>query len=116
MALSLALSLSNTGVVFPGLSRQPLPSLPFCTQGLLPGNDQVIGTDDDVLDLASPISGPWTIPASASAADNTVGDLQMMATQYLRASNAGPTISEVTSALDTVNRGFDGCRQVVTCP
>jgi hypothetical protein len=115
LALTLAVSLSASGEVFDTLGSQALPSQAFCTQGLLPGVDGWIGTADDELDPSSDLSGPYSFPASVVGIDNDVADLLTMANQTLRGAGAGPTISEVNSALNTVNLAFDGCRQVVPC-
>jgi len=58
---------------------------------------------------------PYTLPASVVGIDNDVSDLLTMANQQLRGAGAGPTISEVNSAVNTINLAFDGCRQVVPC-
>jgi cysteine-rich repeat protein len=116
LALSLAVNLSNSGATFNGLSSLVLPDLPFCTQALSPGLDGVLGTTDDELATMSPISGPWTIDASVAAVNNTVGDLLLMANQYLRGGSSAPTISAVNDAVTVINEAFDSCTQVVACP
>lgn len=116
MALTLAVNLSATGEVYDTFGSLLLPSQAFCTQGLLAGDDGFIGTEDDLLDPGSAISGPWTIPATVVGTINTVSDLLVMSNQYLRGGQSAPSISEVNTALDTLNNAFDACRQAVPCP
>jgi cysteine-rich repeat protein len=115
-ALSLAINLSNSDEVFANLGALVLPIDPFCTQPLNPGDDGLIGTEDDVLDASAEISGPWTIPGSIATAGNTVGEVLLMANQYLRGSTSAASISDVNSAADTINNAFKECQQVVPCP
>ncbi len=116
MALSLAVNLSNIGATFPDLGTVVLPDVSFCTQGLLPGSDGVLGTADDQLDPGSTITGPWSLPNTVAVANNTVGDLLLMANQYLRGGTSAAPIGDVNNAETTLNEAFDGCRRVVTCP
>ena len=116
MALSLAVNLSNLGATFADLSTVVLPDVSFCTQGLLPGNDGVLGTADDELDPGSSISGPWHLPNSVAVANNTVADVLLMANQYLRGGTSAAPIGDVNNAETTLNEAFDGCRRVVKCP
>ena len=116
VALSLAVNLSNIGATFPGLADLILPDLSFCTQGLLAGNDGVLGTTDDQLDLGSAITGPWSLPSTVAVANNTVADVLLMANQYLRGGTSAPPIGDVNTAETTLNEAFDGCRRVVSCP
>lgn len=115
-ALSLAVALANSGEAFADLGAVVLPTEPFCTQALAAGDDGLIGTEDDVLGPAHTLSGPWTIPASVATVGNTVGDVLLMANQYLRGSVSAPSISDVNTAADTINNAFKECRQVVACP
>jgi cysteine-rich repeat protein len=115
-ALALAINLSNNGGAFEGLASLILPDGHFCTQKVTAGADGVLGTADDQLDSGSPVSGPWSIHDSVAAVNNTVGDLLIMANQYLRGGSSAPSISDVNNAVSTINEAFDECRQVVECP
>ena len=116
VALSLAVNLSSIGATFQGLAGLVLPDLHFCTQGLLAGSDGVLGTTDDQLDPGSAITGPWSLPSTVAVANNTVGDVLLMANQYLRGGGSAPPIGDVNTAETTLNEAFDGCRRVVPCP
>ncbi len=116
VALALAVNLSEREATFPDFADLILPRTPFCTQGLLPGDDGLPGTEDDQLDPASPVTGPWHLPNTVAVANNTVSDLLIIANQYLRGESNTAAISEVNEALDTLNRAFDSCRRVVECP
>ncbi|MFM7726209.1 MAG: T9SS type A sorting domain-containing protein, partial [Flavobacteriales bacterium] len=71
----------------------------------------------------TPISGTeqyFAIPqriVNYLGANNTIGDLLQLANQALAgnyvATTGNPTLSDITSALDAINRGFDGCRNLV---
>jgi len=116
LSLQLAVNLSERGATFPDLADLILPRVPFCTQGLWPGDDGVPGTEDDQLDPASPVTGPWHLASTVAVANNTVSDLLIIANQYLRGESNTATITEVNEAMDTLNKAFDNCRRVVECP
>jgi cysteine-rich repeat protein len=114
-ALALALHLSEDGGAPPYFGYIELPRLGFCTQGLRPGNDGVLGTEDDELDPDSPIAGPFVFPASIAVNQTTVSDVVVMANQYLRGADSAPSIDDVNTAVSRLNQAFDGCRRVVEC-
>ncbi len=107
VSLALALNLAAAGGGYGALSQMILPTIPFCTQGLTPQGQ---------LDSNSAITGPFFLPASVTVNQNTVGDLLVLANQYLRGGTSTASIDDVNSALDTINNAFDQCRQVVQCP
>jgi hypothetical protein len=95
----------------------------FCTQEVSAGPDGSTGTADDL-----PVSGDvqmFTIPNSVLAAltnpglginDLTVRGLLELANRALAAlPTAGASLSDINSAVDNINRGFDGCRILVDC-
>jgi HYR domain len=95
----------------------------FCTQGVTAGPDGSTGTADDL-----PVSGDvqmFAIPNSVLAAlinpglginDLTVRGLLELANRALAGlPTGGASLSDINSALDNINRGFDGCRILVDC-
>lgn len=114
-ALTLAIRLSKEGGAPQYFGELELPRLGFCTQGLTPGNDGLLGTDDDELDPDNPIAGPFVFPASVSVNQTRVKDVAVMANQYLRAASSAPRIDDVNTAVTILNQAFDGCRRVVQC-
>ena len=65
-------------------------------------------------------AGPFTIPASILLTQTTVDNLLLLADQALAGANLTTidpslTYSDITSALDALNRGFDECRTVCDC-
>jgi cysteine-rich repeat protein len=115
-ALTLALHLSDDGGAPQYFGELELPRLGFCTQGLTPGNDGLVGTADDELDPNNTIAGPFVYPASVAVNQTTVKDVVVMANQYLRGASSAPSIDDVNTAVTTLNEAFDGCRRVVQCP
>jgi hypothetical protein len=112
----------------------------FCTQAALAGDDGLLGTDDDLLDLGSdgvpgcqlishsdgtceifrddPI-GQYVVPGSVLSAmtGNTVGDLLDLANRALAGqSTDDASLSQITQAIGAINDGFDECRWIVPCP
>jgi hypothetical protein len=101
------------------------------TAGVLPGPDGCLGTADDVTDLLGPDGDPntpdhlltVTIPASVLQAltslglDWTVGGLLELANRALAGDPqlGGASLSDINSAVDAINVGFDECRVVVDC-
>jgi cysteine-rich repeat protein len=114
-ALTLALHLSEDGGAPQYFGDLELPRLGFCTQGLTPGNDGLLGTDDDELDPDDPITGPFVLPASVAVNQTTVKDVLVMANQYLRGASSAPSIGDVNTAVTMLNEAFDRCRRVVEC-
>lgn len=114
-ALTLAVHLSEDGAAPQYFGDLELPRLGFCTQGLTPGDDGLLGTADDELEPDNPIAGPFVFPASVSVNRTTVKDLVVMANQYLRAANSAPSIDDLNTAVTMLNEAFDGCRRVVQC-
>ena len=95
----------------------------FCTQGVSAGPDGSLGTADDL-----PVSGDvqmFTIPDSVLAPlanpglginDVTVRGLLELANRALAGlPTAAASLSDINSAVDNINRGFDGCRILVDC-
>jgi len=114
-ALTLAVHLSEDGGAPQYFGEVELPRLGFCTQGLTPGDDGILGTEDDELDPDDPIAGPFVFPASIAVNQATVNDVLVMANQYLRAASSAPRIDDVNTAATILNQAFDGCRRVVPC-
>ena len=114
-ALTLAFRLSEDGGAPQYFGELELPRLGFCTQGLTPGNDGLLGTADDELDPDDPIAGPFVFPASVAVNQTTVKDVVVMANQYLRAASSAPSIGDLNTAVTMLNQAFDGCRRVVQC-
>ncbi|MBI3767213.1 MAG: hypothetical protein HY271_01830 [Deltaproteobacteria bacterium] len=117
LALTLNLRFSTLGILDPGLASFQLPSIPFCTQGLLPGPDGVLGTADDTLNGADPLQGPFTFPTGIAIGNNTAGDLLLLANQALRGAMPPTplTLSSINDAVTTMNEAFDECRRIVPC-
>ncbi len=74
------------------------------------------------LDPQSPVEGPYTIPASVFTAlgnlslPNTVGGLLELANRALAGyGTGGASPSEINSAVNAINVGFDECRTLVSC-
>jgi cysteine-rich repeat protein len=114
-ALTLALHLSQDGGTPQRFGELELPRIGFCTQGLTPGNDGVLGTDDDELDPDDPIAGPFVFPGSVAVNQTTVNDTLVIANQYLWGAKSAPSIDDVNTAVTMLNQAFDGCRRVVQC-
>jgi hypothetical protein len=91
----------------------------LCTQRVLSGPDGLVGTSDDEFDPSSALM-QFTIPSSVLSAlgpGATVNDLLALANEALAGLPAGDArLSEVTAALDAINRGFDNHRLLVNCP
>ena len=95
----------------------------LCTQGVSAGPDGSIGTADDV-PVTSDVQ-TFMIPNSVLAAladsglginDVTVRGLLELANRALAGlSTASASIPDINSAVDAINRGFDGCRVLVDC-
>jgi len=116
MSATLAVNLSaELGDAYGELEDFELPEHRFCTQAMLPADDGVLGTDDDVLDAGGTIT-QWRLPECVRVAGNSVEDLLNMANQYLRGGGAPPDMTEISEALETINQAFDECRQIVPCP
>jgi len=115
-AMTLALYLSDSGATLDGLGSFVLSSRPLCTQGLTAGLDGILGTEDDELDLRSPINGPWTLPGNVVGSGMTVRDLVILANQSLGGINGVASPVDVYNAVVRVNRAFDRCRRIVECP
>jgi len=93
----------------------------FCTQGALAGKDGKMGTYDDKIDPNSSIQ-TFTIPTEVLAALDNLGlprivyGLIELCNRGLAAqSTGGATLSQINDAADAINRGFDGCRFIVSC-
>jgi hypothetical protein len=96
---------------------------PFCTKGVSAGPDGSVGTADDV-PITSDVQ-TFTIPNSVLAAlvdsglginDVTVRGLLELANRALAGLPTGPaSIPDINSAVDAINRGYDGCRVPVDC-
>ena len=114
-ALTLAFRLSKEGGAPQYFGELELPRLGFCTQGLTPGDDGLLGTADDELDPDNPIAGPFVFPASVAVNQTTVNNVVVMANQYLRGASSAPSIGDVNTAVTMLNEAFDGCRRVVPC-
>lgn len=109
------------------------------TQGVLPGGDGIFGTDDDIVDANDP-KLTVTIPTSVvnaiaagstlealgkfsvrnglvTVAPGTVGRLQMLANFALAGEPnlGGASIADITAAVASVNKAFDGGRFLVGC-
>jgi hypothetical protein len=102
LALTLNVKLSNIGATPPNLASLALPTDPFCTCGV------------------GPTAGPFTVPASVLATVTSVGDLEALADQALGGASLaviapGVTYSDITAALDAINKGFDECRTICPC-
>jgi hypothetical protein len=87
------------------------------TQGVLPGVDGVMGTSDDEVD-ANSARMQITVPASVLSAlgsGATVSDLLKLANAALAGMPTGDvSLSDITAAVDAINRGFDfGRRRLV---
>ena len=105
-------------------------SLEFCTQQALAGTDKIWGTADDEVD-ASGVDGilnsgdekqRFAIPAVVFEAlcslhlPQNIDGLLELANRALAGQSTGPaTIDEVQSALETINRAFNGGRFCVEC-
>ncbi len=106
------------------------PSLPavqlrttFCTEGVSAGPDGSTGTADDV-PVTSDVQ-TFTTPNSVLAAlsdsglginDVTVRGLLELANRALAGQpTGGASVPDINSAVDAINRGFDGCRVPVDC-
>jgi hypothetical protein len=94
----------------------------FCTQGSLPGPDGLFGTNDDVPDPNSPIQS-FTIPNAVITAlanlglSNDVEGLFELANRALAGqATGGATATQISQAVDSINRGFDKCRFLAPCP
>lgn len=102
LAMTLNVAMSNLGANPPGLGSHPL-SASFCTCDGNGGH-----------------AGPFAIPQCALDAAGTVNDLLSLANHVLAGealSDFGTcTYSDIASALDALNNGFDECRTVCTCP
>jgi len=95
----------------------------FCTEGVLPGPDGLLGTADDQLNASDIMS--FAIPASVLTAltdaglginDSTVKGLLELANRALAAQPTGAaSVADVNAAVDAINRGFDNCRVLVNC-
>ena len=94
----------------------------FCTKGALPGPDGLFCTDDDVIDPNSPTQS-FTIPNAVITAlsnlglSNDVEGLFELANCALAAqATGGASATQINSAVDAINRGFDKGRFIVPCP
>jgi hypothetical protein len=94
----------------------------FCTQGALPGKDGLYGTADDVLDVKDPIQTFKISTDVLAALDNlgypriVYGLIQLCNRGLAGRYTGGATLSEINDAADAINRGFENCRFIVTCP
>ncbi|MGH9847505.1 MAG: hypothetical protein ACREEM_53105, partial [Blastocatellia bacterium] len=121
LALSLNLRLDNSGANPHHLEAQELCNV-FVTRGALPGPDNILGNDNDVIDPNDP-GQTFTIPDSVTCAlknlglPQTVGGLLELANRALAgdANLGGASIANINDAVDAINRGFDGCRFLVSC-
>jgi hypothetical protein len=95
----------------------------FCSQGVLPGPDGLKADADD-----EPVAGDiqsFSIPALVLAAltDPVVGINDTSVLGLLKLANCAlaglptgaATLSDITDAVDAINRGFDECRMPVNC-
>ena len=114
-ALTLALYLSDSDAAFDGLGTMVLSTRPFCTQGLAPGDDGLVGTADDCIDPTSPVTGPWVLSRRVIGSGTTVRDLLASANQYLQGTTGAASAVEVYGALARINRAFYRCRRIVEC-
>jgi hypothetical protein len=95
----------------------------FCTQGVLPGPDGLVGTADDLLVAGDVMT--FTVPASVLTAltdaglginNSTVQGLLELANRALAGQATGAaSLGDVTAAVDAINRGFDNCRVLANC-
>lgn len=80
------------------------------TQGVLPGPDGLVGTSDDELDSSS-ARMQIMVPASVLTAlgpNATAADLLRLANAALAGEPTGDVgLSDITAAVDAINRGFD---------
>jgi hypothetical protein len=102
LALKLSVALSDSGANPTGFGNYQLVS-EFCTCDGLGG-----------------LAGPFTIPQCILTNAVTVDDLITLADQALAGVPLGVidhclTYSDITAALDALNRGFDECRTVCSC-
>ena len=102
LALTLNIKLSNSGAKPSGLRDQLLPPSPFCTtQGQF-------AFDQCILDNAKTVDDLRTL-ADQALAGIPFTDIENPADPCL-------TYSEIDTALDTVNKAFDGCASIESCP
>jgi hypothetical protein len=120
IALALSARLDDAGIVDHDLAEFGLEPL-FCTQGSLPGPDGLFGTADDEIDLQSPVRS-FTIPGSVLTAlsnlglPRDVGGLLALANRGLGGlTTGGASLTNIATAIDAVNRGFDRARFLVPC-
>jgi hypothetical protein len=100
LAMTLNVAFSALGANPPGLGSYLLTSS-FCT-----------------CDGTGGMTGPFTISQCILDNATTVGDLLSLANHVLAGesiSMAGCTYSDIDSALDALNNGFDECRTVCSC-
>jgi hypothetical protein len=94
----------------------------FETRRALPGPDGLLGTDDDVIDPSDTTGQTFYIPTSVLNAltflglDQTVEGLLELANCALAGlPTGGASYHDINSAVNSINRGFDKCRFVVSC-
>lgn len=103
-----------------GLSGQTVcPTM--VSRDLLPGPDGCIGTADDVPDMGGPLvtvtidAAVMSSLTSLSLPQNISGVLELGNRALAGMSTGTATLSQVSSAVDSINILFDECRELVSC-
>jgi hypothetical protein len=114
------LALSLNVRLDPDLNGLDLCSV-FVTRRALPGPDGILGNSDDVVDPSDP-GQTFTIPSSVITAlcnlglPLTVNGLLELANRGLAGQpTGGASLSNINSAVDAINSGFDECRFITRC-
>ncbi|MCX7993888.1 MAG: HYR domain-containing protein, partial [Fimbriimonadales bacterium] len=118
--ITLSLNVRLNAMLLSNFGNMPICRT-ICTRAVLPGPDGLFGTPDDYPD---PMALPRCVtlpPSVLTALDNlglprTVGGLLELANRALAGHpTGGASLSDINSAVDALNRAFDGCKLMVEC-